>query len=166
MIRPRLGVCVLLGLFVAADASTLERWEWGEASLEISGSMLEQLTFTQGTDADEFVAKSESDFACLSPATFANCRGFEAVGDWFVPVSLTRLRTRLDFRANDNWSAVVIYDNELLAGRLNGFGSAIGSEIGGSSFLHAEDDIESGEYATWRHLLSLVRQTQFFEDLL
>lgn len=135
------------------DAGALDLWSRGDASIEISGSALELVTFTQGTDADAFAARALGDLECAFPATFADCDGFDAVGDWFTPVSLTRLRTRLELRANAHWSAVIVYDHELLAGRLNGFGAQIGAGISSSTFLGAEDEILSNDSVAWRHLL-------------
>jgi hypothetical protein len=139
---------------VAAPAEAREIWNRGEASLELSGSIRELLVLTSGTDADRFLEEAASDPQhCLLAATFAECRGFDVVGDWFTPTSLTRLRTRLEGSYGSHWSAVVVYDHELRAGRLNTFGADIGEDLRRSSFLGAEDEIIDGDHANWSHLL-------------
>jgi len=92
--------------------------------------------------------------------------GFDAIGDWFTPVSLTRLRTRLDVRLDEHWSANVEYDHEWLFGRLNTFGSVLGAGFSQSGFLDAEHQIVDTRHANWRHVLyrGFVRfESQHFE---
>ncbi len=147
-------VAWLCCIFGFADAShARELWRRGEASIELSGSLYEQVVLTRGTDVDDFLDASMTDPNCLFAATFSDCRGFDEVGEWFVPISLTRMRTKLEVVVNEHWSAVVEYDHELLVGRIKGLGSGLGGDIGRDSFLGAEQDIASGEYANWRHVL-------------
>jgi len=145
------GIAVWLGW--AGSVHARELWRRGEASIDLSGSMLEQLVFTQGTNADDFEAAAMSDPNCLLAATFADCRGFDEVGDWFVPISLTRLRTKLEVAVDEHWSAVVEYDHELLTGRLTGLGAETGGDTTRSTFLGAEQVIVDGRHANWRHVL-------------
>jgi hypothetical protein len=142
---------VSLGSTEASHAREL--WRRGEASIDFSGSLLEQIVLTQGTDADAFIDASSRDTNCLLAETFADCRGFREVGDWFLPLSLTRLRTKLEIRVDEHWSAVAVYDHELRVGRLKGLGSELVGDIGRSSFLGAEQTIAKGDHANWRHLL-------------
>lgn len=147
-------VAALLLSIQAAPSAAREIWSGGEAKLELSGSILELVALTQGTDADRFLDQAASDPEhCLLASTFADCRGFEAVGEWFVPTSLTRLRTRLRGSLGRHWTALVVYDHELRTGRLNTFGASIGGDLARSSFLGAEHDIASGDHASWGHLL-------------
>jgi hypothetical protein len=140
-------------VLLAPPAAARELWRRGEASIDFSGSFLEQLTLTQGTDADDFAAKSLGDPDCISAERFHDCRGFDAVGDWLVPISFSRLRMQLDLRLDSHWSAYVAYDHELLAGRLGGLGAELASDFATPSFMDADQQIVDDEHASWRHVL-------------
>ncbi len=146
-------LCWIATVVVAEAGQARELWRRGEASIDFGGSLLEQIVLTQGTDADGFLEASTGDLNCLLASTFADCRGFDEVGDWFVPVALTRLRTKLEVRLDEHWSAVAEYDHDLLVGRLEGLGSELAGTVGRSSFLGAEQTIVSDPYANWRHVL-------------
>ena len=104
--------------FACEPAAARELWRSGDAYLDASGEVREIAVWTRGTSQEEFEAGVEP--ACFSsPMNFANCPAFDAVGDERVFTSLTRLRLRVEGRANPHWSAVVSFDNELLAGDLD-----------------------------------------------
>lgn len=146
-------LCLIGSLGFAESSQARELWRRGEAYIDFGGSLFEQIALTQGTDLDAFREASMGDPRCVFAANFANCPGFDTVGDWFVPIALTRLRAKLEIRVDEHWSAVVEYDHELVVGRLEGLGSELGGAIGRPSFLGAEQEIVSGEYANWRQLL-------------
>jgi hypothetical protein len=146
-------LCWIVLLVWVEASQARELWRHDTLSIDLSGSLLEQVVLTQGTDVDDFLETSSGDLNCLFAATFADCQGFREVGEWFVPVSLTRVRTKLEIRLNEHWSAVAEYDHELLAGRLQGLGSELVGDIARSSFLGAEDTLVSDDHTLWRHLL-------------
>ncbi|MBM4384654.1 MAG: hypothetical protein FJ091_14975 [Deltaproteobacteria bacterium] len=151
------AVLALALLLAAQTSAARELWRSGERVLESSGSLREVLTTTNGTSADEFLTRAGSDASCLAAATFADCAGFEAVGDKDVWLSLTRARVTLDARASKQWSATLTYDHEWRGGTLDTFEGALGDEP--ETLLDLEDEIElfglepRGDHFRWRHRL-------------
>lgn len=140
-------------LLAAAPAATREVWRSGSRSLEISGSLREVLTTTNGTSRDAFERAFASDPACESAPLFADCAGFETVGDKDVWQSLTRLRVDVAARASQRWSASLVYDHEWRGGTLDLLGSVPPPE----TFLGLEDEITwfgldaRDDHFRWRH---------------
>lgn len=149
----RLAVALIAVALFASPARAWELWRNGEAYLALSGSVRVLPTFGYGTSADAFLDRAENDPRCAFSATFADCAGFDAIGDWFVPASLTRLRLRLDVEVNEHWSGVIVYDNDFHFGRLDTFGGQVFEDIGGDSFLHADATVFSDDHASWDTLL-------------
>jgi hypothetical protein len=130
--------------------------------LELSGSVREVLTTTNGTSEDAFAApfdpsSPEYDPACRDVALFPSCAAFEAVGDKDVWTSLTRARVQLDGRAGRHWSASLAYDHEWRAGTLDTFEGAFTRDA--ETLLDLDDEIElfglepHGDHFRWRHRL-------------
>jgi hypothetical protein len=152
----RAALLALIGL-LAADAHAREIWRSGERSLELTGSVREVLTATNGTDADDFAAAFALDPACRDAAQLASCSAFELVGDEDVWESLTRARVTLDARASRRWSASLSYDHEWRAGTLDTLSDRLGGDA--DTLLELDDEIElfglepHGDHFRWRHRL-------------
>jgi len=144
-------------LFIAAGAHAREVWRSGERALELSGSVREVLTTTNGTDADDFGAAFALDPACRDATLLPGCAAFDLVGDKDVWESLTRARLVLDARASARWSASLAYDHEFRAGTLDTFEGAFGGDA--DTLLELDDEIElfglepHGDHFRWRHRL-------------
>lgn len=149
----------LAALVTAAPAGAAEIWRAGERVVELSGSLREVLTATNGTNADEFAAAlaSTADPACQNAAQFADCSAFDLVGDIDVWQSLTRARLALDARASKRWSASLVYDHEWRAGTLDTLENGFAGDP--NSLFDLEDEIElfgldpHGDHFRWRHRL-------------
>ena len=139
------GLLALASALVGAPLRAAELWRDGDRVLELSGSVRELLTVTNGTDPDRF-ATDLLDGGCLDPARFADCAAFDRVGDRDQWQSLTRLRMQLDAVLGAHWSAALAYDLEASVGILDGLFAAPGAVE--DSFLGLEDRL--GE-ATARH---------------
>ncbi|HEU4430621.1 MAG TPA: hypothetical protein VFT98_17810 [Myxococcota bacterium] len=148
---------LVLGVLFAASAHGRELWRSGERSLDLSGSVREVLTTTNGTDADDFFAAFALDPACADAAQLASCSAFELVGDKDVWQSLTRARVTLDARASQRWSASLAYDHEWRAGTLDTLDGRLGGDA--DTLLELDDEIElfglepHGDHFRWRHRL-------------
>ena len=126
--------------FACEPAAARELWRSGDAYLDASGEVREIAVWTRGTSEAAFEAGVGP--ACFSsPENFANCPAFDAVGDERVFTSLTRLRLRVEGRASPNWSAVVSFDNELLAGDLDTFEASFSEELGTHTFVDASGQV-------------------------
>lgn len=155
----RRGALALAVLLAAAPGSAREVWRSGDRVVELSGSIREVLTMTDGTGADAFAAPFApgGDPACLDVAQFARCAAFDVVGDEDVWTSLTRARVTLDARAGQHWSASLAYDHEWRAGTLDTFEAAFATD--GNTLLDLDDEIElfglepRGDHFRWRHRL-------------
>lgn len=146
-------LCCLCG---ARGASAWELWRRGETVLELGGYARQIGLFTHGTDSEDFVDTVVANpLQCGLAATLANCPAFEEVGDRQVFESLTRLRAELSGRLNRHWSALVVYDQEVLAGDLDTLESGISEGLSTESFLGAEGVIAGSEQAgvIYRHRL-------------
>jgi hypothetical protein len=142
----------LLALCLAAPAShARDLYRQGGASLELSGSLRERLVASRGTNADAF-ARSLSP-ACLFVAAFPDCPAWDQVGERDVWTSLSRLRLRVDARANEHLSAVVVYDHEGLVGILDTFETGLAEGLSQDGFVDLEGEIVERPHAEWRHLL-------------
>lgn len=139
--------CALL----APASRARDLYREGAASLELSGSLRERLVIGEGTGADAFARALTP--ACLPVAAFPDCPAWNLVGERDVWTSLTRLRLRLDARANEHLSAVVVYDNEGLVGILDTLESQLADGLSGEAFADLEDVIVRREHAEWRQLL-------------
>jgi hypothetical protein len=144
-------VGVAAGLSAAGSAPAVELWHRGDAYLELGGSLRERLVVTRVTDADEFTEAITP--ACAPVESFPDCPAFDEVGERDVWTSLTRLRTRLDARATDWLSAVVVYDHEALFGILDTFESELGEALREDRFVDLTGDLVDEDRARWRHLL-------------
>jgi hypothetical protein len=163
------GVLLAGVVLLAGPASARELWRSGEpddpgvASLELSGSLRELFTLTNGTDRDDFAeAASAGGAACVQVLLFPDCPAFREVGGRDVWTSLTRLRLRLDARASERLSAVVVWDQEVRAGILDTFESSLGDGFAFRRFLDLEDEILDREHVGWRQLL--YRAYAFYES--
>lgn len=146
------SLAAAVGVALAATAaSPRELYEADGASLELSGSLLERFVVTRGTDADAFERSLSP--ACLPVAAFPNCPAWDEVGKRDVWTSLTRLRIRLDARANEYLSAAVVYDNEALVGILDTFETSLARELAEQGFVDLSGQIVEREHADWSHLL-------------
>jgi len=150
--------CALAWLVFASEpAAARELWRSGDAYLDASGSVREIAVLTRGTSRETFEAGVEP--TCFaSPVDFANCPAFDAVGDKRVFTSLTRLRLLVEARATPHWSAVVSFDNELLAGDLDTFEASFSEDLGTNTFVDAEgqvgNDSVSYRYSLYRGYLN------------
>jgi hypothetical protein len=153
----RRAALALLALLAAAPGAAREVWRSGDRVLELSGSLREVLTTTDGTSEDAFAAAAASDPVCVDVAQFANCSAFDVVGDTDVWTSLTRARVALDARAGPRWSASLAYDHEWRAGTLDTFEGSF--ERDANALLDLEDEIElfgldpHGDHFRWSHRL-------------
>ena len=131
-----------------------ELWSGNGASLALSGSLRELLSYsTAETGASDFRRAFSRDPACSQARSLANCAAFDRVGRRNALRSLTRLRLRFDFKASEHLNAALVYDNELLTGRMRTFESGLAEGLAGDTFLGAEGAITDGPHAEWRSLL-------------
>lgn len=143
-----------LGCVLAAVPATAG-WEWrkGDASVKLTGQVRQLGVLTRGTDREEFaVLAAASPIQCGVSAVFADCPAFDAVGEKGVGQGLTRLRLRLDLRATDWLSAVVVYDHEVLFGELATLDRDIGAAFARESLWDLQWNLYDGQYANWDHL--------------
>jgi hypothetical protein len=147
--------CLVLGLVVAlaGPAGAAELWRDGNASLELTGSLRELLRLGESTDAGDYRRRLAADPNCALQSSFPNCSAWNVVGNERVLDSLTRIRTRLDLRASESWSAVVVYDHELLAGKLDTLESKIGEELSTRQWNDLGSRLVSNRNFEWRHAL-------------
>jgi hypothetical protein len=153
----RVTGALALAVLLAAPGLAREVWRSGERVVEVSGSVREVLTGTDGTDQQSFDAVFAADPACADVAAFASGRAFVVVGDEDVWTSLTRARVSIAARAGPHWSAALSYDHEIRAGTLDTWENAFSSEP--DTLLDLEDDIEAfgldphAAHFRWRHRL-------------
>jgi hypothetical protein len=151
------GALALAAIALALPASGRELWRSGDRVVELSGSLREVLTATNGTGEDEFAAAFAGDPACFDVAQFADCLAFDTVGDKDVWTSLTRARVTIDARAGPRWSASLSYDHEWRAGTLDTFEGVFSADP--DTLLELDDEIElfglepHGDHFRWRHRL-------------
>jgi hypothetical protein len=148
---PRAGSLALAGLGLATGlaaglANAGEIWRSGEAYIDLGGTVREIALVSRGTSPEAFGTGLAQCFPPLvpavpDPAEFANCPAFGAVGEKRVATSTTRLRLRMEARANRHWSAVISIDNEFLAGTLDTFEANIGAALAGRDFFDASGQI-------------------------
>lgn len=145
------GLIAILG---ASPADARQLWKHGDASLELTGSVRELLTLTEGTDVDRFEEVAAAHPAeCFPAARFANCPAFGVVGDKDVWQSLSRFRIRLDAQATNRLSAVVSYDNEVQLGILETFDRSVAEEFMNDTLLDLDHTITRSAHSEWRHRL-------------
>ncbi len=157
VVRAALGLATAIAL-AAPAALAGPRWEKGDASFELSGSLRLFGLYSKQTDLDDFAAAAAEDVLggndrCLQAATFEDCPSFDEVGETPSGQALTRLRIEADMRATKWLSAVVIYDNEVVAGTLDTFEANLANALADRSFIGAEGTILEGEHVEWRHRL-------------
>jgi len=144
---PRACTLALAGLGLATGpAGAGEVWRSGDAYLDLGGTVREITLVSRGTSPEAFEAGLVQCFQSAvpnvpSPSEFANCPAFAAVGEKRVATSSTRLRLRMEARANAHWSAVISFDNEFLAGTLDTFEGRFGSDLAGRDFFDASGQI-------------------------
>jgi len=154
----------LAGIGLAVDpAGGREIWRSGDAYLDLGGTVREIALVSRGTSPEAFGAGLAQCFPPAvpnvpSPAQFANCPAFAAVGEKRVATSTTRLRLRVEARANAQWSAVISFDNELLAGTLDTFEGRFGDDLAVRDFFDASgqigEDPVAYRYSLYRGYLS------------
>ncbi|NQZ99886.1 MAG: hypothetical protein HRU01_25570, partial [Myxococcales bacterium] len=149
-------VCTAAAGWAPAAIAT-ELWSRGGARLDFSGSVREIFTSSKGTNADDFAAAF-----CPAPAGFADCPAFDVVGEARAIASVTRLRTRLDLRATEAWSATLAYDLEFDAGHLDTFEAELGEGLRPDSLFRAEGDLTRGDRVAVRE--ELYRGYLMFES--
>ena len=158
-----LAMLAMLAMLAVGVATATELWSSGEASVELTGSVREIIAGTQGT--------SERDFgrsfllnqpACLLVLTFPNCPAWDELNGTGAVTSLTRLRLRLDARATPHLSAVLAYDQEILAGTLDTFEAQISGQFEASSLVDTRHSFVSTNSFQWSH--NLYRAYLFFES--
>jgi hypothetical protein len=152
-VRAGLAAALLALGLGSAPAAARELWRSGDAHLDVSGSTRELLVGSHGTDADAFTRDLLSDPACLPAASFPDCAAWDALNQAEVIQSLTRLRIRLEGRANEHLWGEIDYDNELTAGDVDTLGREIGKDFAGDTLWRADQDIVDTENLRWRHLL-------------
>jgi len=150
-VKPLARAAALVVALAAGEAAARDVYRAEGVSLELSGSLRERFVLTRGTDADDFARAVTP--ACLPVAEFPDCPAFGEVGERDIWTSLTRLRLRLDARATEWLSAVVVYDNEATFGVLDTFESALGEELSDRRFADLDDEIIDEDHARWRQLL-------------
>lgn len=162
MRRAALALAVAWALGAGPAAEARELWRRGEASLELTGSVREVFVATQGTDAGRFAERVVETLpapTCLQAARFADCTAFDVLGRRDLWQSLTRARTRLDWRASPHVSGSLAYDHELLTGILDSFEADFGRRLATEPFFDLEGDVdllgvrEEGHRVRWRHVL-------------
>lgn len=153
---------VAFGLAAGWPAEARELWRRGDASLEITGSVREVFLVTQGTDSGRFAERAASArplTLCVQAARFSDCPAFDEIGRRDVWQSLTRVRTRLDVRANARISGALAWDHELLSGILDTFEGEIGRSFATEPLFDLGGDVdlfglrERGRRLRWRHVL-------------
>ena len=144
---PRACTLALAGLGLATGpAGAGEVWRSGDAYLDLGGIVREIALVSRGTSPEAFEAGLAQCFppavpAIPGPAEFASCPAFGAVGDKRVATSTTRLRLRMEARANAHWSAVISITNEFLAGNLDTFEGRFGGNLLPRDFWDASGQI-------------------------
>ena len=147
----------------ALPASSRELWRSGDAYLDLSGTVREIALVSRGTSSEAFAAELAQCFSSAEPSVptpteFADCPAFATVGDERVGTSTTRLRLRMEARANEHWSAVISFDNELLAGTLDTFEAQAGNDLATRDFVDASGQIGTDpvayRYSLYRGYLS------------
>lgn len=155
-------VCTAAAGWAPAAIAT-ELWSRGGARLDFSGSVREIFTSSKGTNADDFyTASAANPVPCTTPAGFADCPAFDVVGEARAIASVTRLRTRLDLRATEAWSATLAYDLEFDAGHLDTFEAELGEGLRPDSLFRAEGDLTRGDRVAVRQ--ELYRGYLMFES--
>ncbi|GIW40906.1 MAG: hypothetical protein KatS3mg076_1483 [Candidatus Binatia bacterium] len=143
-----------------AEARPVARWRGFE--LELSGSLREVAVATRGTNLQAFeraISSSLPSPDCVLPTLFPDCPAFGLLGEQNVWQSLTRLRTRWDFRSGKTWTLVLVYDHELLAGAIRTLEADPAASVGSQAALPLEETISgfdfggSADGGRWRHLL-------------
>lgn len=153
----------MFAILATGPVSATELWSRGDASLDLAGSLREIVVGTKGTNASDFDdALAENPIECGLVDSFPDCPAWDTLGETDVWTSLTRLRLKFDARATRNFSATVVYDNEMLAGTLDTFEAQLGSELGAPRFDELGQVIADGEHYEWRH--GLYRGFLFFES--
>jgi len=131
--------------------------------VDASGTIRQLAVLTRGTSLEAFQAGLGP--GCL--VDFANCPSFDAVNQQRIGLSLTRLRARLDARANAHWSASIEFDNQLLAGQLDTFEAQLGDDISRRTLVDAEGSVGNDrveyQYALYRGFLSF--ESRHFESV-
>lgn len=154
MSRADLAAVVCLASALALPAGAREVWSAGDASLEVSGSLRQLVLGTKGTSASDYQrGRLLGGASCILVVSFPDCPAWAKVGDSDVLTSLTRGRLRLDLRVTPEWSAVVVYDQELRAGSLDTFEAQIGDSLSSGRFVRAQQVIASGDDAEWSQSL-------------
>ena len=163
----RAFVLALVGVGLAsAAASARELWRSGDAYLDLAGTVREIALVSRGTSSEAFEGALTACVlavapAALPPAQFADCPAFATVGEKRVETSTTRLRLRMEARANEHWSAVISFDNEFLAGTLDTLETSLGGDIATRDFIDASGQIGTDPVA---YRYSLYRGYLNFES--
>ena len=111
--RRSLALGLVMTCLAALPGDAREVWRSGDAYVDLGGYVREIAFVSRGTSEADFEAGLG--VGCvLSPQAFANCPAFDAVGLERVGTSTTRLRIRMEARANEHWSAVISVDNDCL----------------------------------------------------
>ena len=147
---------------VAVSAEARELLRHGDASLDVSGSFRELVTATRAVDAEAFAESFLGDPTCPPVATFPDCQAFDSGLERDAWTSLSRLRVRLDGRAHERLSAVVVADLEGRWGRRETFASPLDDAFDASRFVDLEKELADRGDAHWRALL--YRAYLFYES--
>ena len=162
--RARAGRPLALGLAMACLAAVpgdaREVWRSGDAYVDVGGYVREIAIVSRGTSQADFLAGLGPSCG-PSPQAFADCPAFDAVGLERVGTSTTRLRIRMEARANEHWSAVISVDNELIAGTLDTFEAQFAENLGTRTWADASG-FEGGDRVGWAY--SLYRGYVSFES--
>jgi hypothetical protein len=159
----RAALALLLVGLVAGPAGARELWQRGEAKLEVTGSLRELVQGTRGTRNSEFEqVLAANPVSCSLVASFPDCPVWETVNETPVVTSLTRLRLRFDARATRHLSAVVSFDDEWRAGRLDTFESELGRALRPPPFDDLTWNLVARHNFDWQQ--SLYRAYLFFES--
>lgn len=148
----RAGLLALgLALGLASTAPAAELWREGAAFLEVSGSAREIVSVGSGTDARDFRERLQGDPDCRDQDAFPRCEAWTERGDATVASSLTRLRVRVDARATEQWSALVVYDHELRAGRLETLEAELRRGLATQQIHDLSTTFVDTEHVEWSH---------------
>jgi hypothetical protein len=156
--RRLLAACLLVLLAAPARAGQgTTVWESGDLALELWGGVRQILRYGDQTDSERFAAEvfeSLPSTTCFQADLFANCPGFDVVGERDAWQGLTRFRMGAEFRVSESLSATVVYDHELNYGILDTFEAGLRDDLGGrDTFIGAEGTITSSEHLEWNHRL-------------
>lgn len=153
------GLIAVLAAGSAQAGQGTTVWESGGASLRLWGGVREIFGYSKGTDAEGFegviaATVAQNDTICVDARRFANCPAFDLVNEKNSFQGFTRLRIGGELRANDMFSATLVYDHELLYGTLDTLETGLRDTFRErDTFMGAEGVIMDRQHFEWTHRL-------------